>query len=80
MINMIVSAIVGIIIGVLARWLYPGPVQMGLLWTMVLGIAGSLLAGMVTSRGATGFHRAGFVASIIGAMVLIFLGRALHLG
>lgn len=80
MINLIVSAIVGIIVGALARWLYPGAVNMSLLWTMILGIGGSLLAGAVTSRGATGFHRAGLIASIIGAMVLIFLGRALHIG
>lgn len=80
MINLIVSAIVGIVVGLLARFFYPGPVDLGLLWTMVLGIAGSLLAGLITSRGAVGFHRAGLIASIIGAMVLIFLGRMLHLG
>ena len=80
MINLLVSAIVGIIVGACARWFYPGPVPMSMLWTMILGIAGSLLAGVVTSRGATGFHRAGLIASIIGAMVLIFLGRMLHLG
>ncbi len=80
MINLIVSVIVGIIVGILARWFYPGAVNMTMLWTMILGIAGSLLAGLVTSRGAVGFHRAGLIASIIGAMVLIFVGRMLHLG
>lgn len=80
MINIIVTIIVGIVVGALARFFYPGAVQMGLLWTMVLGIAGSLLAGLVTARGASGFHRAGFIASIIGAMVLIFVGRMLNLG
>lgn len=80
MINLIVAAIVGIIVGALARFFYPGAVEMGLLWTMVLGIAGSLLAGFVTTRGQAGFHRAGFLASVVGAMVLIFLGRVLHLG
>ena len=53
---------------------------MGWLWTLGLGIAGSLLAGMITARGSTGFNRAGFIASIVGAMVLIFLGRVLNLG
>lgn len=80
MINLLVSAIVGIIVGACARFFYPGAVDMSLLWTMVLGIAGSLLAGFVTSRGATGFHRAGFLASVVGAIVLIFVGRMLHLG
>jgi len=80
MINILVSAIVGLIVGALARFFYPGAVQMGLLMTMVLGIAGSLLAGFVFNRGRTGFNRAGLFASILGAMVLIFAARALHLG
>lgn len=80
MINIIGAIISGLIVGILARFFYPGAVTMGWLWTIGLGIAGSLLAGMLTSRGATGFHRAGFIASIIGAMVLIFLGRMLNLG
>lgn len=80
MINIIVSAIVGLIVGYLARFFYPGAVPMSMLWTMILGIAGSLLAGFVTSRGAAGFHRAGLLASILGAIVLIFVGRMLHIG
>lgn len=80
MINIIVSAIVGLITGALARFFYPGAVQMSLLMTMVLGVAGSLLAGFVLHRGQGGFNRAGLLASILGAMVLIFVARALHLG
>lgn len=80
MLNLVTSAIVGVIVGILARFFYPGAVQMGLLMSMVLGIAGSLLAGYVTSRGVTGFHRAGLLASILGGMVLIFVGRMLHIG
>lgn len=80
MINILGAILSGLVIGVLARYFYPGAVDMGWLWTIGLGIAGSLLAGMVTSRGASGFHRAGCLASILGAMVLIFLGRMLHLG
>ena len=80
MLNLISSAIVGMIVGILARYFYPGPVAMGLLMSMVLGIAGSLLAGFVTNRGSTGFNRAGFLASILGAMVLIFAARMLNIG
>ena len=80
MINIIGAILSGLIVGILARFFYPGAVEMGWLWTIGLGIAGSLLAGLITAGGATGFHRAGFIASIIGAMVLIFLGRMLHLG
>jgi uncharacterized membrane protein YeaQ/YmgE (transglycosylase-associated protein family) len=76
-IGMIVS---GLIVGVLARIFYPGEVGMSWLWTIGLGIAGSLLAGLITARGSTGLSRAGLIASIIGAMVLIFVGRQLGWG
>jgi uncharacterized membrane protein YeaQ/YmgE (transglycosylase-associated protein family) len=80
MINIIVTIVVGFVIGLLARFFYPGAVHMGLLWTTVLGIAGSVLAGLVVSRGSAGFHRAGFFASVVGAMVLILVGHLLHIG
>jgi uncharacterized membrane protein YeaQ/YmgE (transglycosylase-associated protein family) len=80
MINIIVTIIVGFIVGVLARFFYPGAVEMGFLWTTILGIAGSLLAGLVTHRGQAGLHRGGLIASIIGGMALIFIGHALHIG
>jgi uncharacterized membrane protein YeaQ/YmgE (transglycosylase-associated protein family) len=80
MLNVLSAIIVGLIVGVLARFFYPGPVEMGWIATILLGIGGSLAAGLVTSRGARQFHRAGFLASIVGAMVLIFLGHLLHIG
>jgi uncharacterized membrane protein YeaQ/YmgE (transglycosylase-associated protein family) len=80
MLNVLSAIIVGLIVGVLARFFYPGPVPLGWLATLLLGIGGSLLAGLVTSRGAREFHRAGFIASIVGAIVLIFVGHLLHIG
>jgi len=80
MLNVISAIIVGLIVGVLARFFYPGPVHMGWIATLLLGIGGSLLAGLVTSRGQREFHRAGFLASIIGAIVLIFVGHLLGIG
>ena len=80
MLNVISAIIVGLVVGVVARFFYPGPVHMGWIATLLLGIGGSLLAGLLTSRGKSEFHRAGFLASILGAIVLIFVGRLLHLG
>jgi uncharacterized membrane protein YeaQ/YmgE (transglycosylase-associated protein family) len=77
MFNIIGAIVSGLVIGVLARWFYPGVVDMGWVMTILLGVAGSLLAGLVTSRGQSGFHRAGCLASIVGAIVLIFIGRQL---
>ena len=70
----------GLVVGALARFFYPGAVEMGWLWTIGLGIAGSLLAGLLTSRGVAGFHRAGCLASVLGAMALILIGRMLGWG
>ena len=77
MLNIIGAIISGLIIGALARYFYPGAVDMGWGMTILLGIGGSLLAGLVTSRGQADFHRAGCLASILGAIVLIFIGRQL---
>ncbi|QNA83816.1 GlsB/YeaQ/YmgE family stress response membrane protein [Sphingomonas sp. So64.6b] len=72
--------IVGLIVGILARFFYPGAIHMGLIMSAVLGIAGSFLAGFVGQllHPATKdqpFHPAGFLYSILGAIVLIFLAR-----
>ena len=80
MLNVLSAIVVGLIVGVLARFFYPGAVHMGMIYTILLGIAGSLVAGLVTSRGAKDFHRAGFLASILGALVRIFVGHLLHIG
>jgi len=69
--------LIGLIIGLLARFLTPGPTPRGLLVTIVIGIAGSVLA---TYGGqALGVYQAGepagFIGSVLGAIVLIVLAR-----
>ena len=80
MLNIIGAIVSGLIIGVLARFFYPGAVEMGWIATILLGIGGSLLAGLVTSRGQREFSRAGCLASILGAMALIFVGHLIGWG
>jgi uncharacterized membrane protein YeaQ/YmgE (transglycosylase-associated protein family) len=69
--------IIGFIVGVLARFFYPGAVNVGFWMTTLLGIGGSLVGGIVTNllwrSGEGRFHRAGWIMSIIGAMALIWL-------
>ncbi len=77
MLNIIATLLSGLVIGALARWFYPGVVEMDWMLTIALGMGGSLLAGMLTHRGQGGFHRAGCLASVLGAMALIFIGRQL---
>lgn len=85
MLNIIGAIVSGLIVGALARYFYPGPVPMGWGMTILLGIAGSLLAGLITSSRSQGgigegVSRAGCLASVLGAMALIFAGRMLGWG
>jgi uncharacterized membrane protein YeaQ/YmgE (transglycosylase-associated protein family) len=84
MLNLIGAIISGLVVGVLARFFYPGEVEMGWLTTLLLGVGGSLLAGLFAARAwrgtGGGVNRAGCLASILGAMALIFLGRMLGWG
>ncbi len=79
MLNVIGAIISGLLVGALARFFFPGEVDMGWLSTIALGVGGSLLAGFVSSRGRRDFHRAGCLASILGAMALILIGRVLNI-
>ena len=67
----------GFIIGLLARAIVPGRQSMGFVMTTVLGVAGSLIGGLIASAisggDATGFHGAGFIGSLIGAIALLVL-------
>ena len=69
--------LIGLVIGLLARFLTPGPTPRGILVTIVIGIAGSVLA---TYGGqALGLYQAGqtagFIGSVVGAIALIVLAR-----
>ncbi|MEO6747321.1 MAG: GlsB/YeaQ/YmgE family stress response membrane protein [Caldimonas sp.] len=69
------TIIVGLIVGAIARFLLPGEQKMGWILTCVLGIAGSFIAGFVGQ--SLGWYAvgepAGWIASVIGAIVLLFI-------
>ncbi len=78
MLHIIWSIIVGFVIGLIARAVVPGAQHMGFLATAILGILGSLLGGLLgrlISRPKEGaaFHPAGFLMSIVGAIVLLMI-------
>lgn len=82
MFNLIGALVTGLVVGALARWLYPGTVDMGWMMTSLLGVGGALVVGLLSSWSTgepvrEGFSRAGCLGSIIGAMLLIWLGRML---
>jgi uncharacterized membrane protein YeaQ/YmgE (transglycosylase-associated protein family) len=85
MLNIIGMIVSGFLVGVVARWIYWGEVDMGFWMTTGLGIGGALLAGLLgslTSGGGIreGFNRAGCISSLLGAMLLIFIGRQMGWG
>jgi len=69
--------LVGFLVGLLARFFSPGPQRLGCLLTIVLGIAGALLAGWFGQH--MGWYRAGepagFIGALLGAIVILALMR-----
>jgi uncharacterized membrane protein YeaQ/YmgE (transglycosylase-associated protein family) len=67
-------AVIGLIVGALARLALPGRDPMSIFQTMLVGIAGSLVAGLVY---AALFHRngGGFIASVLFTMVIVYMIR-----
>jgi uncharacterized membrane protein YeaQ/YmgE (transglycosylase-associated protein family) len=73
--GIIVTIIVGFIVGLIARAVMPGNQSMGLIMTTILGIVGALLAGY--GGAALGLYgpgsAPGWIASVIGAIIVLFL-------
>ena len=76
--HIITMLIIGLIVGALAKLLMPGKDPGGIIVTMLIGVAGSFIAGLI---GRTfGWYRApgstpGIIASVVGAMLLLALYR-----
>jgi uncharacterized membrane protein YeaQ/YmgE (transglycosylase-associated protein family) len=75
--SIIWTILIGFIVGIVARFLMPGRDPAGFFITALIGIAGSMIA---TYLGRfMGFYQvgesAGFVAAVVGAIILLFLYR-----
>ena len=68
---------IGLLVGIVAKLLMPGKDPGGFIITILLGIAGALIAGWLGR--ALGWYQsgqaAGFIASVVGAIILLFLYR-----
>ena len=75
MMSMIGHAIMGLIIGLVARAVMPGRQHMGLILTMLLGMVGAWLGGLIGR--VTGMYEegrpAGFVMAVVGALVVLLV-------
>jgi len=70
---LIVLALWGLVVGALARLALPGPDPMGILATIGLGLAGSFVGGLLA--GLLWVRAAGFIFSLLGAILLLYLYR-----
>ncbi|MDP9328379.1 MAG: GlsB/YeaQ/YmgE family stress response membrane protein [Actinomycetota bacterium] len=68
--------VVGIIVGVLARFLVPGRDPMGVIGTIVLGILGAVIGGWVAGAILPETTGVDWIASILAAILLVLLWRA----
>ena len=69
-------AFAGLIVGAIARFLVPGRQEMGLLMTMVMGIVGAILGGLVSyaisGQQAPLEYWPGYLLAILGAVVVVW--------
>lgn len=76
--HIIITLIVGLIVGAIAKLLMPGKDPGGAVITLLLGVAGSFIAGMLGH--ALGWYEVGdgpgIIASVLGAVILLAIYRA----
>jgi uncharacterized membrane protein YeaQ/YmgE (transglycosylase-associated protein family) len=83
MLNVIWWVVSGFFIGLIARAVLPGVDTLGFLMTTIVGIAGSLVGGylgglMSKPKDGAKFSRAGFLMSVVGAVILLVVMRYLR--
>jgi uncharacterized membrane protein YeaQ/YmgE (transglycosylase-associated protein family) len=75
----IIWIILGLVAGVLAKWIMPGRDPGGFIVTIVLGIVGALVGGFISVKlgfgDVTGFNLPSILIAVLGAMLLLFLYR-----
>ena len=76
--------VIGLVAGLLARLLVPGPDPMSLLQTWILGVIGSFVGGFLGYLLFKGdnddgyFQAAGIIGSILGAIIVLLIYRAVN--
>jgi uncharacterized membrane protein YeaQ/YmgE (transglycosylase-associated protein family) len=72
--------VIGLVAGLLARLLMPGRDAMGLLATLLLGVVGSIIGGVISwaiwgGSSTGGIHPSGLLMSIVGAFLVLLIWR-----
>jgi len=82
MIHLLTWLVFGLVIGLIAKAIHPGDEPVGFLPTLCIGIAGSFVGGFISyflSAGDIEYRPAGFVMSVIGAVIFCYLWRYYNL-
>lgn len=76
--------VAGLIIGALARLIKPGKQNLSILVTLLLGVAGSVIGGVIASALGTGdimeLNVLGFIVAVIAAVLLIGVAESMSSG
>src|SRR5688500_7855576 len=79
--TMIGFIVAGLVIGALARLIKPGKQNLGLVATLLLGLAGSVIGGVIASLLGTGdifeLNVLGFIVAVIAAIALIGIAETI---
>lgn len=80
MLSLLWECIIGIVVGAVAKFLMPGKDPGGIFITMIIGIAGSIIATFIGQ--SIGWYQpgqaAGFIMSVVGAILLLILYRVIR--
>lgn len=72
--------IFGLIVGIIAKFIVPGEGPGGILGDIIVGIFGAFIGGWVYSlfghAGVSGFNIGSIICAIVGAVILLFIIRA----
>jgi len=82
MIDFLVYVLFGLVVGVIAKFLMPGKDPGGMIITILLGMAGAIVGGWLSTMMGFGQQgqSAGWIMSIIGAVVLLAIYRMVNNG
>ena len=80
MAEFLVFLLVGLVVGVIARLLMPGPDPIGILGTIVVGIVGAIVGGYLWIALFGNSEGPEWIGSIVVAMLLLFVYRKMTLG
>jgi uncharacterized membrane protein YeaQ/YmgE (transglycosylase-associated protein family) len=82
--TMIGFIVVGLIIGILARFIMPGKQKIGIIWTLLLGLAGSVIGGSIANAIGKGdimeLNVIGFVIAVVSSIGLLAAADRAGLG